>query len=77
MTQYKQTEFCLDLKEGNTDSLPTWMKGIRDLPNPVPMRPLQIQLPLFDISPYASAKNTPPQTKTRRADRHRQAAISG
>lgn len=77
MTQYKQTEICLDLKEGNTNSLPTWMKGLQNSPNPLSLKPSQIQLPLFDISPYVSTKTTTAPTQTSRADRHRQAAISG
>ena len=75
MAQYKQTEFCLDLTQGNTDSLPTWMKGIGDRPEPAP-KSLCSEPILFDTSPYASAKNTPPQTKTNRADRYKQTAVS-
>lgn len=72
---YKQTEFCLDLSQGNTDSLPTWMKGVRDCPEPV-SKSLWIEPLLFDTSPYASVKNTPPKTaKTSRADRHKQTPI--
>jgi Tfp pilus assembly protein PilP len=75
MAQYKQTEFCLDLSQGNTDSLPTWMKGIRDRLKPLPLKPLSVQLPLFNTSPYASAKNTSPEAKTSRTDRYKQASI--
>ena len=74
MIQYKQTEFCLDLLQGNTDSLPAWMKGVRDRPEPAP-KSLWIEPLLFDTSPYAAAKNTPPQTKTNRADRNKRAAV--
>ena len=77
MTQYKQTEFCLNLSQGNTDSLPTWMKGLSDRPNPAPMRPIQVQLLLFPPEPYYvnSAKNTSPKAKTSRTDRNKRAAV--
>lgn len=62
MTQYKQTEFCLDLTQGDRDSLPTWMKGINDRPLPAPRKLQAIETPLFDLSIYAS-KDAPSKTK--------------
>jgi len=75
MTQYIQTEFCLDLRQGDTESLPTWMKSVGDRPPILPLKPLSIQLPLFDTTPYASTQ-APAKTKTARGDRYKQVAIS-
>jgi hypothetical protein len=73
MTQYIQTEFCLDLRRGNTESLPTWMKSVGDRPPTLPLKPLSIQLPLFDTASYVSKAST--KTKATRGDRHKQVAI--
>jgi hypothetical protein len=72
MTKYKQTEFSIDLSQGNTDSLPTWMKGVSDRPPTQPKRIPVAQLRLFDLKPYAIkfAKE-----KTSRTDRNKQTLV--
>lgn len=72
MTQYKQTEFCLDLSQGNTDSLPTWMKGIGDRPPVQAKRIITIQPRLFDLKPYALKSA---EIKANRANRDKQTVI--
>lgn len=49
---YIQTEFCLDLSQGDTASLPSWMKPCSDRALPKPI--IATQLTLFDINQYAS-----------------------
>ena len=66
MTQYKQTEFCLDLNQGDTNSLPTWMKAVSDRAiATIKTSPLKaIQIPLFDTSIYVEAfKYSHPKTQ--------------
>ena len=71
----RQTELQLNLNPNEEESLPSWVEGlsVSDRPRPSPLRPLQIQFLLFDISPYHAPKTT---KKANRADRNRQATIS-
>lgn len=75
MTQYKQTEFCLDLRQGNTDSLPTWMKSVNQYSKASASKLSAVQLPLFDLTPYASTP-APKSQAASRGDRNKQAPVS-
>ena len=75
MTQYRQTELHIDLMQGNTNSLPTWMKTMSDraLIKTPPLKATQILL--FDTSTYVEK---PPYSKTEAPNAavyHKQATV--